>query len=48
MKNPEFVRKISESGATLVPTSPAEFGKQIQQAIDRYQRVSQMANIRAD
>jgi tripartite-type tricarboxylate transporter receptor subunit TctC len=48
MKNPEFVRKMAESGATLVPTSPAEFGKQIQQAIDRYQRVSQMANIRAD
>ena len=48
MKNPEFIKKIDELGATLIPTTPAEFGKQIQQAMDRYQRVSQMANIKAE
>jgi tripartite-type tricarboxylate transporter receptor subunit TctC len=48
MKNPEFVKKIDELGATLVPTTSAEFGRQIQQAMDRYQRVSQMANIKAE
>ncbi|MCC2635863.1 MAG: transporter substrate-binding protein [Ramlibacter sp.] len=48
MKNPEFIKKIDELGATLIPTTPAEFGKQIQQAMDRYQRVSQMANIKVD
>ena len=46
MKHPEFIKKMDESGATLIPTTPAEFGKQIQQAMERYQRVSQMANIR--
>jgi tripartite-type tricarboxylate transporter receptor subunit TctC len=48
MKNPEFVKKIDELGATLIPTTPAEFGKQIQQAMDRYERVSRMANIKAE
>jgi tripartite-type tricarboxylate transporter receptor subunit TctC len=48
MKQPEFVKKMDESGASLIPTTPAEFGKQIQQAMERYQRVSQMANIRVD
>jgi tripartite-type tricarboxylate transporter receptor subunit TctC len=48
MKNPEFVKKIDELGATLIPGTPAEFAKQIQQAIARYQRVAQLANIRAE
>jgi tripartite-type tricarboxylate transporter receptor subunit TctC len=48
MKNPEFIKKIDELGATLVPTTPAEFGKQIEQAIARYERVSKMANIKAE
>ena len=48
MKNPEFVKKIDELGATLIPTTPAEFGKQIQQAMERYERVSKMANIKAE
>lgn len=48
MKNPEFVKKVDELGATLIPGTPAEFGKQIQQAIERYQRVAQMANIKAE
>ncbi|MBK6008625.1 tripartite tricarboxylate transporter substrate binding protein BugE [Ramlibacter ginsenosidimutans] len=48
MQNPEFVRRMADSGATLIPTTPAEFGKQIREAMDRYHRVAQMANIRAD
>lgn len=48
MKNPEFAKKMEESGATLIPGTPADFGKQIQQAMERYQRVSQMANIKLD
>jgi tripartite-type tricarboxylate transporter receptor subunit TctC len=48
MKNPEFVRKIEESGATLIPGTPEEFGKQIQQAMERYQRVAKMAKIQVD
>ena len=48
MKQPEFQRKMDESGSTLIPTTPAEFGQQIRAAIDRYQRVAQMANIKAE
>jgi tripartite-type tricarboxylate transporter receptor subunit TctC len=48
MKHTDFVRKMDESGATLIPGTPAEFGKQIQQALDRYQRVVKVANIRVD
>ncbi|MBL0420125.1 tripartite tricarboxylate transporter substrate binding protein BugE [Ramlibacter sp. AW1] len=48
MKNPEFVRKMDESGATLIPGTPADFGKQIQQAMDRYQRVAEVARISLD
>ena len=45
MKNPDFAKKMDESGAKLIPGTPAEFGKQIQQAMERYQRVSQMDRI---
>jgi tripartite-type tricarboxylate transporter receptor subunit TctC len=48
MKNPQFQKKIDELGATLIPGTPADFAKQIQQAIARYQRVAQMANIKAE
>jgi tripartite-type tricarboxylate transporter receptor subunit TctC len=48
MKHPDFARKIDESGATLIPGTPADFGKQIQQAMDRYARVAQVADIRVD
>jgi tripartite-type tricarboxylate transporter receptor subunit TctC len=48
MKNPEFIRKMDESGATLIPTTPQEFGKQIEQAMARYARVAQVANISVD
>ena len=39
MKNPELIKKLDESGAVAIPGTPAEFAAQIQQAIDRYQRI---------
>ncbi len=48
MKQPEFVKKMDESGATLIPSTPAEFGKQIQQAMERYDRVSKLAKIQIE
>ena len=48
MKNPEFVQKMDESGATLIPGSPAEFAKMIEQAVSRYERVAKVAKIQAD
>jgi tripartite-type tricarboxylate transporter receptor subunit TctC len=48
MQHPEFVRKMDESGATLIPGTPAEFAQQIRVAIDRYERVGKVARIRAD
>lgn len=48
MKHPDFVRKMDQSGATLIPGTPAEFSKQIQEALERYQRVVKVANIRVD
>lgn len=48
MKHPDFVRKMDESGATLIPGTPTEFSKQIQQALERYQRAVKVANIRVE
>ena len=48
MKNPEFIKKLEESGAVAIPGTPAEFAKQIQQAVDRYQRVAKVTNIQID
>lgn len=48
MKNPEFVQKMDESGATLIPGTPAEFAKMIEQAVARYERVSKVAKIQVD
>lgn len=48
MKNPDFQRKIEESGATLIPGTPEQFGEQIKQAMERYARVAQMAKIQID
>ena len=45
MQNPEFKRKVEESGGTLVPTTPEEFTVQIQQAMARYARVAKAAKI---
>ena len=48
MQNPEFKRKVEESGGTLVPTTPDQFKVQIQQAMARYARVARTANIKLD
>ncbi|WP_454723802.1 MULTISPECIES: Bug family tripartite tricarboxylate transporter substrate binding protein [Cupriavidus] len=48
MQNPEFRRKVEESGGTLVPTTPDGFRVQIQQAMVRYARVAKAANIKLD
>jgi tripartite-type tricarboxylate transporter receptor subunit TctC len=48
MKQPEFIRRMDESGATLIPGTPADFSKQITQAIERYQRVAKVANLSID
>ena len=36
MKQPPFIKKMDEAGATLIPTTPAQFQVQIQQAVARY------------
>lgn len=48
MKNPDLIKKLDESGAIAIPGTPAEFGTQIQQAIDRYQRIAKIAKIQVD
>lgn len=48
MRHPDFVRKMDESGVTLIPGTPAEVSKQIQQALERYQRVVKVANVRVE
>jgi len=48
MKNPEFQKKMDDLGATLIPGTPAEFGQQIRQAIARYHKVAELANIKAE
>ncbi|WP_416049973.1 tripartite tricarboxylate transporter substrate binding protein BugE [Cupriavidus basilensis] len=48
MLNPEFKRKVEESGGTLVPTTPDGFKVQIQQAMARYARVAKAASIKLD
>jgi tripartite-type tricarboxylate transporter receptor subunit TctC len=48
MKNPEFTRKMDESGATLVGGTPADFARQIREAVERYQRVVKLARITVD
>lgn len=48
MKNPDLIKKLDESGAIAIPGTPAEFATQIQQAIDRYQRIAKIAKIQVD
>lgn len=48
MKNPALIKKLDESGAIAIPGTPAEFATQIQQAIDRYQRIAKIAKIQVD
>lgn len=48
MQHPDFVKKMDESGARLIPGTPAQFAKDIEQAVARYDRVSKLAKIRID
>jgi tripartite-type tricarboxylate transporter receptor subunit TctC len=48
MKNPEFIKQMEASGATLIPGTPESFAQQIQQAMERYERVAKMAKISLD
>jgi tripartite-type tricarboxylate transporter receptor subunit TctC len=48
MKHPDFAKKIEESGATLIPGTPAQFARDIEQAVARYDRVSKLAKIQID
>jgi tripartite-type tricarboxylate transporter receptor subunit TctC len=48
MKQPEFIKKMDEAGATLIPNTPAQFQVQIQQAVARYRDVAKVAKINAD
>jgi len=48
MKHPEFIKQMEASGATLIPGTPAAFAQQIQQAMERYERVARMAKISLD
>src|SRR5690606_15602651 len=48
MQHPDFVRKMDESGARLIPGTPEQFAKDIEQAVARYDRVSKLATVRID
>jgi len=48
MQAPEFRKKMADSGAILIPGTPAQFAKDIEQAVARYDRVSKIAKIQAD
>ncbi|RYF18146.1 MAG: tripartite tricarboxylate transporter substrate binding protein BugE [Comamonadaceae bacterium] len=48
MQQPDFIKKMDESGATLIPGTPAQFAKDIEQAVARYERVSKLAKIQID
>ena len=48
MQQPDFVKKMNEAGATLIPTTPAQFQAQIQQAVARYLEVAKVAKMEAE
>ena len=48
MKHPDFVKKMDELGADLIPGTPAEFANDISQAVARYDRISKVAKIQAE
>jgi len=47
MDDPDFRKRAEDVGGTLVPTTPSEFAKQIDQALERYAKVAKAANIQA-
>ncbi|MGV3569113.1 MAG: Bug family tripartite tricarboxylate transporter substrate binding protein [Ramlibacter sp.] len=48
MQAPEFQKKMADSGAILIPGTPAQFARDIEQAVARYERVSKIAKIQVD
>ncbi|MES2185680.1 MAG: tripartite tricarboxylate transporter substrate binding protein BugE [Pseudomonadota bacterium] len=48
MKQPDFIKKMDEAGATLIPNTPAQFQVQIQQAVARYLELAKVARINAE
>lgn len=48
MQHPEFVKKMDELGATLIPGTSEDFAQQIRQAMERYERVAKVAKISLD
>ena len=45
MKEPDFISKMDEAGATLIPGTSAQFQTQIEQAVQRYKNVAKVAKI---
>lgn len=48
MRQPEFLKRMDEVGATPLPTTPEQFTNQIRQAIARYEYVAKVAKISID
>lgn len=48
MKQPDFIKKMEEAGATLIPNTPQQFQAQIEQAVARYAAVAKVAKISAE
>lgn len=48
MKNPDFIKKLEDSGAIAIPGTPSDFAKNIQEATDRFQQIAKIANIQID
>ncbi|MDR0225450.1 MAG: tripartite tricarboxylate transporter substrate binding protein BugE [Burkholderiaceae bacterium] len=48
MKHPDFIKKMADAGATLIPNTPQQFQAQIEQAVARYAAVAKVAKISAE
>lgn len=48
MKQPDFIKKMEDAGATLIPNTPQQFQAQIEQAVARYAAVAKVAKISAE
>ena len=48
MRHPEFAKKMEELGANLVPGTPADFARDISEAVARYDRIAKLAKIQAE
>jgi len=48
LADPRMKARLTELGATVLPGSPADFGKLIAAETDKWRKVIRAANIRAD